>query len=58
LVQKLVKAIGKNLAAHFVGAHGTPVEKHWFSVCLLEPEMTEQKALIKNVFVYHMCNEK
>ena len=28
LVRKLVKAIGKNLAAHFVGAHGTPVEKH------------------------------
>jgi len=37
LVQKLVKAIGKNLAAHFIGAHGTlmcrgtPVEKHCFS---------------------------
>jgi len=29
LVPKLVKAIGKNLVAHFVGAHGTPVEKHW-----------------------------
>jgi len=29
LVLKLVKAIGKNMAAHFVGAHGTPVEKHW-----------------------------
>jgi len=28
LVQKLVKVIGKHLAAHFVGAHGTPVEKH------------------------------
>jgi len=33
--KKSKKAIGKNLAAHFVGAHGTlvcsgtPVEKHW-----------------------------
>jgi len=35
LVKKLVKEIGTNLAAHYVGAHGTlvcrgtPVEKHW-----------------------------
>jgi len=28
LAQKLVKVIGKNLVAHLVGAHGTPVEKH------------------------------